>query len=384
MLYSEVRYQPERTKTYLGSPSIVRLADGALVATHDYFGRGCPRNHEREEALTSVYRSEDDGRTWINITHIMNAYWGSLFVHGGALYHLGVSQQYGSIVIRRSDDGGFTWTHPADERTGLLFRGGYYHDDPNYHCAPVPICVHHGRIYRAFEDCENAIWGRGFQSCVVSAPVDADLLDAANWRLSNKIRFDPAWVPAAWGKLDNPGWLEGNVVAAPDGTLWNILRFHSTPLIDKAAMIRIDESGARQSFDPGSGFIDFPGGLTKFTIRRDETLGRYLALCNANDDPEKPCQRNVLSLCASDDLRNWQVIRVLLRDESGLEWELSRRLTGFQYVDWQFDGDDLIYLVRMAWRGAHNFHDANRITFHVLRNYRELFAAEHRPGPNTL
>ena len=89
-------------------------AHGALLVTHDYFGTGCPRNHEDEESLTSVYRSEDDGATWINVTHVMNAYWSSLFVHGGAVYLLGVSQQYGSIVIRRSDDGGFRWTHPAD------------------------------------------------------------------------------------------------------------------------------------------------------------------------------------------------------------------------------------------------------------------------------
>ena len=374
MIYSELRHQPEQTRTYLGSPSLVRLPDRTLVATHDYFGRGCPRNHEGEEALTSVYRSEDDGRTWTNVTHIMNAYWGTLFVHEDILYHLGVSQQYGSIVIRRSDDGGFTWTHPGDEGKGLLFRGGFYHENPNYHCAPVPVCLHDGRIYRAFEDCDNAVWGSGFRSCVISAPADSDLLDAANWRMSNKIKFDPAWAPGEWGRLECPGWLEGNVVVGAGGGLWNILRFHSTPLIDKAAMIRINDQGATQSFDPKCGFIDFPGGLSKFTIRYDKILDKYLTISNVSDDPERPCQRNVLSLCASEDLQHWHLVTVLLRDESGLEWEASKRLTGFQYVDWQFDGDDIIYLVRMAWRGAHNFHDANRITYHVLRNYRERFA----------
>jgi hypothetical protein len=49
-------------------------------------------------------------------------------------------------------------------------------------------------------------------------------------------------------------------------------------------------------------------------------------------------------------------------------------LTGFQYVDWHFDGPDIIYLVRTAWRGAANFHDANRITFHVLEGFREHLA----------
>ena len=63
MNHVEIKYQPERTLTYLGSPTVARLPDGALLATHDYFGTGCPRNHEAEQGLTSVYRSEDDGAT---------------------------------------------------------------------------------------------------------------------------------------------------------------------------------------------------------------------------------------------------------------------------------------------------------------------------------
>lgn len=371
MFCSEVKYQPERTQTFLGSPSIVRLPDGALVASHDHFGPGCPRNHEAEEALISIYRSEDNGQTWLSVTHVMNAYWSSLFVHQGSLYLFGTSQQYGAIVIRRSDDGGFTWTHPRDEKTGLLFRGGYFHDNPNYHCAPVPILVHEGRLYRAFEDCRDARWGPGFQALVVSACVDADLLDAANWTMSNKLAFDPAWVPEDWGKLVNPGWLEGNVVAGRDGQLWNILRFHSDPLADKAAMVQLSADGTALAFDPATGFIDFPGGMTKFTIRWDESTSQYLALCNNNTDPARPAQRNILSLCASADLRNWRVVKTLVEDESGLNWGDSLKLTGFQYVDWQFDGDDLIYLVRTAWRGSRNFHDANRMVYHTLPDYRQ-------------
>ena len=51
MQFTELRYQDPATKTYLGSPSIVRLANGDLLATHDYFGPGCPLNHESEEHL---------------------------------------------------------------------------------------------------------------------------------------------------------------------------------------------------------------------------------------------------------------------------------------------------------------------------------------------
>lgn len=371
MRVSQVKYQPERTRTFLGSPSLVRLEDGVLLATHDYFGPGCPRTHEAEEGLTSVYRSEDDGASWSNITHIMNAYWGNLFLHQGSVYWLGISQQYGSVMIRRSDDGGFTWTHPKDEHTGLLFKGGYYHDAPNYHCAPMPVLVKNGRLYRAVEDCDPCEWGKGFKACVISIPVDANLLEAKNWTMSNKLAFDPAWVPESWGELENPGWLEGNVVETPDGQLWNILRFNSRPLVDKAAIVKIEEEGQRLTFKE-KGLIDFPGGMSKFSIRRDPETNVYLTLTNNNTDPSRPNQRNILSLYASDDLLTWRHVKTLLEDESGLTPEDSLRLTGFQYVDWQFDGSDLIYLVRTAYRGAIRYHDSNQILYGHLKNFRTL------------
>ena len=43
-----------------------------------------------------------------------------------------------------------------------------------------------------------------------------------------------------------------------------------------------------------------------------------------------------------------------------------------QYVDWQFDGDDLIYVARTASRGARNFHDSNRVLFGRERGFRSL------------
>jgi hypothetical protein len=365
----DLRWQDPATRTYLGSPSLARLPGGALVATHDYFGPGCPRNHEDEEHLTSVYRSDDRGRTWRNVTHISGAFWSSLFWHRGALYLLGTSQQYGSLVIRRSDDGGNTWTHPANERAGLLFPGGPRRAPPNYHCAPVPVLLSGGRLYRACEDCASGEWGCGFQAGVLSAREDADLLDARSWTMSNLLAFDPGWV-RGWGALDNPGWLEGNCVEAPSGEVWNILRVNSDPLADKAAIVQVRDEGRRVSFDPADGFIDFPGGMTKFTIRRDPASGGYLALTNPNTNPALGArQRNVLALCASPDLRQWSIRAVLLADDSGLSEDDSRRLTGFQYADWLFDGPDLLYLARTAYDGAHNFHDSNRITFHILERY---------------
>lgn len=373
----ELRWQDPRTKTYLGSPSIVRLPDGALLASHDYFGPGCPRNHENEEHLTSVYRSEDGGRSWVNLTHIANAYWSTLFVLDDAAYLLGVSQQYGSIVIRRSTDGGFTWTHPSDGARGLLFKGGPRYQRPNYHCAPTPVLVSNGRVFKAFEDCTPCVWGTGFQSLVISAPVGSDLLDHTSWTMTPKVPFNPEWLP--WKGSTTPGWLEGNVAQGPDGRLVNVLRFNADPLSNKAAILGLTADGSALAVDPETMFIDMPGGCHKFTIRRDPRCGRYLTLSNHNINPAFPWQRNVLALCASIDLRQWHVCVTVLSDGPRTDEDDSVKRTGFQYVDWQFDGDDILMLVRVARHGAPNFHDSNRIVFWRIPDYSDLLVRERLP-----
>jgi len=63
--------------------------------------------------------------------------------------------------------------------------------------------------------------------------------------------------------------------------------------------------------------------------------------------------------------------------EGGLVTKAESRV-GFQYVDWQFDGDDIVPVCRFSWTGA-NFHDANLITFHRVSHFRDLTMGTHRP-----
>ena len=369
MELTEIKFQDAATGVYLGSPSLVRMDNDDLLAVHDYFG---PQSTEYERALSTVYRSSDGGASWTQVTHIVGSFWAGLFVHRGALHLLGTSRHIGSIVIRRSEDNGNTWTMPRCEKSGVLFRGGPCNQAPNYHCAPMPVLLKDGRLYRAFEDNATDTWGPGFLSAVISAPEDADLIDAASWTMSNKLAYDPARTPSEWGETVAAGWLEGNVVETPEGELWNILRFNSNPGVDKAAVVKIHDEGRRVSFDPATGFLDFPGGMTKFTIRRDPETGTYWTISNNNTDPAYPQQRNVLSLHASDDLVTWRHVQTLLEDDLGLPWEESVRFTAFQYIDWQFDGEDIIYISRTAYDGAANFHDANRVTFHRVEGFKKL------------
>ncbi len=38
----------------------------------------------------------------------------------------------------------------------------------------------------------------------------------------------------------------------------------------------------------------------------------------------------------------------LLGDDTGVTWATSLQYTGFSYADWQFDGPDLIAVIRTA------------------------------------
>jgi hypothetical protein len=80
-------------------------------------------------------------------------------------------------------------------------------------------------------------------------------------------------------------------------------------------------------------------------------------------------QRNILSLTSSEDLLNWRIERdVLNYAENG--WYEDVGKVGFQYADWQFDGEDIIFLSRTAINGAYSFHNANYLTFHRIKGYR--------------
>ena len=136
------------------------------------------------------------------------------FLHRGALYLMGAGGRGMHVVIRRPRDGGRTWTKPTDSGSGLL------RSDVKHHGAPTPVVIARGRIWRAMEDCRaEGGWPAQYRAFMLSAPVEADLLDAANWAASNRVASDRAWLD---GELQ--GWLEGNAVVALTGDVVNILR----------------------------------------------------------------------------------------------------------------------------------------------------------------
>lgn len=363
-----IDYSPAASGLYIGSPSIAVLPGGDYVASHDFFG---PKSNEHVSARSAVFRSADRGATWKRVAEIQGAFWSKLFVHRGTLYFLGTDRHHGNAIIRRSIDGGATWTSPTDRKTGLL------RDDGEYHCAPMAVIEHKGRLWRAMEwRHPPEKWGVNYRAGMLSIPVDADLLDAGQWTFAE---FLPSY--RNWNGGDMGAWLEGNAVVTPAGDVVNVLRVQTKSPNEKAAIVRVSADGRALTFDPEKDFIPFPGGAKKFTIHFDAQTKLYWSLASIVAERHRADNpgsiRNTLALVSSPDLRTWTTRTVLL-------YHPDVKQHGFQYVDWLFEGDDIIAASRTAYEdgvgGAHNNHDANFLTFHRWKNVRGLTMADAPAG----
>ena len=162
--------------------------------------------------------SYNDGLTWWPRGTVADVCMATLFEHDGDLYLFGISRNPGHITISKSSNYGSSWTTRS-----ILFQA---QDEGTlgYHTGPVPVAKANGRIYRVFERKVTAAgWSDSYAPVVVSADENSNLLDPASWTMTNAVEYDPQWADPAWG-CSSPGWLEGNVVQAPDGSMVVLMR----------------------------------------------------------------------------------------------------------------------------------------------------------------
>ncbi|NGM62137.1 exo-alpha-sialidase [Sphingobacterium sp. SGG-5] len=358
-----IDYSSASTGKYIGSPSLCLRSNEDYVASHDFFGPGAV---EKNIGITVVFKSINKGKTWEQISVVHGQFWSTLFEHNDVLYLFGTDREYGNLIIRKSTDGGYTWTEPLDKNSGLLFAG-------KYHTAPVPIIRHNGYMWRAVEEIDRRQkkWGKMFMSSMFSANLSGDLMKASTWRKTNSLPYDSTYLKGAF-----VGWLEGNAVLDTNGNVVNLLRVSTQVAgVEKAAVVPVSDDGLRATFDKEKDFINFPGGSKKFSVRYDSITNLYWTLSNVIAPDlmhikETGRIRNTIALCSSKDLRNWRIHKYILHHS-------DRNKHGFQYVDWQFEGaKNIVFVSRTAfddaYGGAHRQHDANYLTFHRIKNFRKL------------
>ncbi len=331
------------------SPGIVRLPNGELLVSHDVYWADTPQN------LTQILSSKDDGASWQYVCDVLPCFWGKLFWHKDALYMIGCETECGALLVGRSDDYGRTFCAPIE-----IFPGGTRRTGGPMRSS-LPVTEHAGRLWTSMDVGSHPL---GYHDTViVSAAVDADLMDPASWVCSAPLKFDPDWPGTSKGAT-RMGFLEGNIIAGPDGALYDILRYETRggdPEYGLAGMVRIDPAHpeAAPTFER---ILKFDGNLSRFSIVRHERSGLYFAsVSRVLDEPSY--YRGRLSLMRSKDLIHWELARDLLDIHPICPQEWPTR-TAFQYPDSFLEGDALYLVSRTAIFGAYNYHNANYITFH--------------------
>lgn len=330
-------------RKYTASPSIVVLPNGDYVVSFNIFGADSGAD---VSGTTHLFRSSDKGQTWTQLPTIMDMKRGSLFVVGNDLYIFGYRAAPGDMLIRKSTDGGMTWSTPTNTSNGLIRTGSYGGTPSN----PV---IYDGRI-----------WIAQSGTRVVSAPVDANLLLSSSWTLSNSANVQNG--PLGSGLTITEAQIfaspEKGVVLMPKvGGLPNSVLLHATSPSNLKAPTAED-------------WVSLPGGEKKFGGGYDPVSGRYFILSNpvlpahADSGLAPELIRNTGALLSSKDMVHWDVEQIFLYSPNiGYE--------AFQYFNFAIDGDDMVIASRTAFDVGENKpprgHDSNLITFHRIEDFRE-------------
>lgn len=342
-----VAHMPKSSGKYLGTPSIAILANGDYLASFDFFGPQCTSDK------VHVYRSSDRGKSWRFLTELEDTFWGGLFVVDEEVYLLGVRGSDRNLSIRKSSDSGKNWSKHAILRSG------------RFHGSSTPVVFHNGKIYKGYDNLgvedKKKAWMSENKSFIMWADEKDDLLKPESWRYSEEVVKPP--------QMDGTGWLETNAVLGLDGSIRGVTRIaNESGYI--AGHYAVDTTGTIVNGSVKA--IPFLGGATKFNVMWDPKTKKYWSLTNyPSEILRKPKMRaggmrSVLALISSPDLENWTVNKIVMGSR-------DVKYHGFQYVDWQFDGKDIILMNRVGFTDvfgeADNAHNSNYIIFQRIRNY---------------
>jgi len=411
--YVVVYESPMPAMVYCYTPGLVRLPGGRLVATMDVGGPGVvalpgvvAKDADGKALIRrgKIFTSDDRGRTWAHRGNYPFAH-ARPFVAGKSLYVLG---QTGDLVVFRSDDGGETWSGPF-----RLTEGSRWHQSAcNVHYA-------NGCVYLVMEKrAPRPIIGWGVAALapvLMRARVDADLTKPESWTFASELVFEDAidyrkldyfgvpflpahgrlTVPVAWKRGVAPiGWLETNVVqfADPDHVwfdpkgktfhLWMRAHTAGTNLAAVCKVVEGDDGSMATTLEHApSGkimaYVPCPGGQMRFHVLYDEKTKLYWLLSSqATDSMTVPLrlpadrfslpnnERHRLQLHFSKNMVDWCFAGIVCIGKTARQAR--------HYASMAIDGEDLHVLSRSGDHRAKSAHDGNLITFHTVRNFREL------------
>lgn len=405
--YLTIFESPAPGSTFVGSPGITRLPSGRIVVTMDLGNRWADWKYTQPKDLNKmgkVFVSDDHGKSF-TLKAEYPFFHARPFVAGKSLYVLGHCQD---LMVMRSDDEGETWTQAY-----ALTEGQKWHQ------APCNVHYANGNVYLVMERMgytDFKGWGVGILAPVLMRGSEsADLTQRDNWTFASELVFRDALdareldyfgVPffsahptesarAAEGRMASPaGWLETNVVQFVDPDhywhdprgrtfhLWMRANTGGTGYAAIAKVVENDDGTMTTQFETvPSGkrvvFVPCPGGQMKFHILYDEKTKLYWLLSSQARDSMTRAdrlpsdryglpnnERDRLQLHFSTNCIDWCFAGLVSAGRFAKE---SR-----QYGSMTIDGDDLHIVSRSGGEHSRNAHDAYKLTFHTITNFRDL------------
>lgn len=215
----------------------------------------------------------------------------------------------------------------------------------DFHAGSTPWAIHDGRLFVPFEIQNTGQWGSYTHGCVHAALTD-DLRRPGSWTL---VQQRVPWT--IFPGCSHCGALEGNLVVAPDGELYNLLRI---PAYNRLGRARWNG----HSFD-WLGLVQGVHNQSKPELFATSD-GRWFCLANgwpARASSGAPhAQRNALGLweATEPDLSRWRFVRVVASDHNPDH--------AFSYVAALIDPDDGLWIAeRHGDDQTKSYHDTNCI-----------------------
>lgn len=402
-----VAESPDPATNPLYTPSIVRLPSGRLVASYLISRKYNPDAPSGTRILTS----DDGGTTWRERAHASIGQ-SRLFTAGRDLYLLGSGKP---LRIMRSGDQGETWSEPS-----AIAEGSWHQTASNFWETKENVYL--ATEKRAGD--EIKAWPVGeLAPVLLRGRIGKDLTRAENWTFSSELAFKdilpgyredamptdffglpfyPQNFPTQHVIVKKPvnrnsapmGWLETNVAQItdpahywhdPSGHTFHLLMRAHTGGTGYAALAKVveNEDGTMttslETVPSGKRilYLPMPGGQMRFHILHDAKTGLYWLLGSQATDSMTRAEllpadryslpnneRHRLVLHFSKNLVDWCFAGVVAIGNTPLEAR--------HYASMAIDGDDLVILSRSGDQRAKSAHDGNLITFHRVKNFRDL------------
>lgn len=408
-----VAESPEAATTSLYSPSIIRLPSGRLVVSYTQ------TNRIKKQGATIIATSDDRGLTWTKrATSPTNQ--GRVFVAGDSVYYLatrfyvspGSNPKGEPMCIQRSRDGGETWSEPSnlDPRTWHQTAANVWHARGNVYLVMERHTVDNIRSWKV----------GALAPVLMRARAADDLTRPGAWTYASELTFQdlipgyrendlridffgvpffkqsfPRGTPVGRGENFPPiGWLETNVVQItdpnhvwhdPSGHTFHLFARAHTGLTNYAALAKVTENAdgtmttALEKVPSGKTllFVPMPGGHMRFHVLFDAKTQLYWLLGSQSTDSMVRMDRLPADRYGrGDNERNRMVLHF---SRNMVDWCFAGLVAAGRtpkearhYAAMDIDGDDLVVLSRSGDTRAHSAHDGNLITFHRVRNFREL------------